>query len=202
MYRGHATPDRRLNGHVTFRARFAISPNEAPGPPDAQAGARANDVAATLQVAVVDRMVVKAAIRNVRARDAQGNMRFHAKRPCDPAKEVAQMNAIWRPQTNIVFELVPSTDIDVDHRAHSSSPKNSESPSPGAADAFRNRTALLGKPIGSALQRMDRRSTGAGRAVARRLHLQEYAPAFYPRGTATTSRRWTIEARTRMQPPA
>ena len=25
------------------------------------------------------------------------------------------MNAIWRPQTNIVFELVPSTDVDVDH---------------------------------------------------------------------------------------
>ena len=25
------------------------------------------------------------------------------------------MNAIWRPQTNIVFELVPSPDLDVDH---------------------------------------------------------------------------------------
>ena len=42
-------------------------------------------------------------------------MRFHAKRPCDPAKEVAQMNAIWTPQTNIAFELIPSSDIDVDH---------------------------------------------------------------------------------------
>jgi len=68
-----------------------------------------------LQVAVVDRMVIKVGIRNVRARDAQGRMRFHAKRPCDPAKEVAQMNAIWTPQTNIVFELVPSADLDVDH---------------------------------------------------------------------------------------
>ncbi|HTH02579.1 MAG TPA: hypothetical protein VL882_20025 [Vicinamibacterales bacterium] len=69
---------------------------------------------ATLQVVVVDRMVVKVAIRNVRARDAQGQMRFHAKRPCDPAKEIAQMNAIWTPQTNIFFELVPSPDLDID----------------------------------------------------------------------------------------
>lgn len=71
--------------------------------------------AAMLQVAVVDPMIIKVAIRNVRARDGQGKMRFHAKRPCDPAKEVAQMNAIWRPQTNMMFELVRSTDLDVDH---------------------------------------------------------------------------------------
>lgn len=77
---------------------------------------------ATLQVAVVDKMVVKVAIRNVRARDAQGKMRYHAKRPCDPAREVAQMNAIWTPQTNIAFELVPSGDLDVDH----SDPKTQE----------------------------------------------------------------------------
>src|SRR5262245_18731276 len=70
---------------------------------------------ATLQVAVVVRIVLKVAIRNVRARDAQGSMRFHAKRPSDPVKEVAQMNAIWTPQTNIAFELVPSRDLDVDH---------------------------------------------------------------------------------------
>lgn len=72
-------------------------------------------IAATLQVAVVDRLVVNVGIRNVRARDAQGRMRYHARRPCDPAKEVAQMNAIWTPQTNVVFQLVPSTDVDVDH---------------------------------------------------------------------------------------
>jgi hypothetical protein len=85
-------------------------------------GGRMAPVAATLQVAVVDPLVVKVAIRNVRARDAQGNMRYHAKRPCNPAKEVAQMNAIWRPQTNMSFELVPSTDLDVDH----SDPKTQE----------------------------------------------------------------------------
>jgi len=77
---------------------------------------------ATLQVAVVDQMVVKVAIRNVRARDAQGHVRFHAKRPCDPATEVARMNAIWRPQTNIVFELVPSADVEVD----STNPRTAE----------------------------------------------------------------------------
>jgi len=71
--------------------------------------------ATTLEVAVVDRMTLKVAIRNVRARDAQGHMRYHAKRPVDPAREVAQMNAIWTPQTNIAFELVPSSDVDVDH---------------------------------------------------------------------------------------
>jgi hypothetical protein len=70
---------------------------------------------ATLQVAVVDRIVLKVAIRHVLARDGQGTMRLHAKRRCDPAKELANMNAIWRPQTNIVFELVPSTDLEVDH---------------------------------------------------------------------------------------
>ena len=83
---------------------------------------RGGGMPVTLQVAVVDRIVLKVAIRNVRARDAQGNMRYHANRPCDPAKAVAQMNAIWRPQTNIMFELVPSTDLDVDD----SDPKTQE----------------------------------------------------------------------------
>lgn len=46
---------------------------------------------------MVARIVVKVAIRNVRARDGQGTMRHHAKRPCDPARELANMNAIWRP---------------------------------------------------------------------------------------------------------
>jgi hypothetical protein len=79
-------------------------------------GGYAPQPAAKLQVAVLEKITVKVAIRNVRARDAQGSMRFHAKRPCDPAREVAQMNAIWTPQTNIVFELVKSSDLDVDDR--------------------------------------------------------------------------------------
>ena len=83
--------------------------------PKGMHGRRTSSTGATLQVAVVDRLVIKVAIRNVRARDQRGNMRYHAKRPCDPAKEVALMNAIWTPQTNILFELVPSTDLNVDH---------------------------------------------------------------------------------------
>jgi hypothetical protein len=83
--------------------------------PRSARGGRPAAPAAALQVAVVDQIVVKVAIRNVLARDAQGTMRYHAKRPCDPVKEVAQMNAIWTPQTNIVFELVPSGDLRVDH---------------------------------------------------------------------------------------
>ena len=77
-------------------------------------GVHGGTPSATLQVAVVPQMVCKVAIRNVRARDAQGVMRYHAKRPANPEREVANMNAIWRPQTNILFELVPSTDLDVD----------------------------------------------------------------------------------------
>ena len=84
--------------------------------PRGMRGGQAPQPAAQLQVAVLDKMTVKVAIRNVKARDAQGNMRFHAQRPVNPAKQVAQMNAIWTPQTNIVFELVKSTDIEVDDR--------------------------------------------------------------------------------------
>jgi hypothetical protein len=76
---------------------------------------RGGPPAAALRVAVVDRMIIKVAIRNVRARDGHGRMRFHANRPVDPARAVTQMNAIWTPQTNVVFELVPSGDLDVDH---------------------------------------------------------------------------------------
>lgn len=70
---------------------------------------------ATLRVAVVDRMVIKVAIRNVRARDQQGNMRYHAKQKCNPTEELARMNFVWTPQTNIEFELVSSADVVIDH---------------------------------------------------------------------------------------
>jgi hypothetical protein len=72
-------------------------------------------VISRLQVAVVDRQVVKVAIRHVRARDAHGHLRLHGKRPGDATSIVAQMNFVWRPQTNIVFELVDSSDVVVDH---------------------------------------------------------------------------------------
>jgi hypothetical protein len=113
-------PGAARNGAATdLRARSAATRTGFPGSfvkvtPPAGRGRTAAPVA-TLQVAVVDKMVIKVAIRNVRARDKQGQMRYHARRPCDPVSEVAQMNIIWTPQTNIVFELIPSTDVDVDH---------------------------------------------------------------------------------------
>jgi hypothetical protein len=58
------------------------------------------------------------------------------------------------------------------------------------------------KPTGSVPQRTDRRGTAACRLRGLSCHLPEHASAFYPTGTASTSRRWTIEARTRTQPPA
>jgi hypothetical protein len=69
---------------------------------------------AKLYVAVVDRQTIYVAIRNVKARDANGQFQYHAKQPCNPDREVAQMNAIWTPQTNIKFELVKSEDVIVD----------------------------------------------------------------------------------------
>ena len=78
-------------------------------------GRRAPSIGATLLVLCLDTMPVKVAIRNVKARDEQGNIRFHARMPCDPKKEVADMNAVWTPQANIKFELVASTDLLIDH---------------------------------------------------------------------------------------
>jgi hypothetical protein len=60
-------------------------------------------------------MTINVAIRNVRARDQQGNVRFHANQPCDPTEELFRMNAIWTPQTNIFFDLISSTDVVIDH---------------------------------------------------------------------------------------
>jgi hypothetical protein len=60
-------------------------------------------------------MTIKVAIRNVQARDAQGDIHYHARLPCVPKDEIANMNAVWTPQTNIKFELVPSTDLLIDH---------------------------------------------------------------------------------------
>lgn len=103
FYRVHGTTNSGFPGTLV-----RVVPRPVPG--------RQTPVAeTTLRVAVVGRTVVKVGIRNVLARDQQGNLRFHARQPCDPAQEVAQMNAIWTPQANIAFELVPSTDLVVDH---------------------------------------------------------------------------------------
>jgi hypothetical protein len=78
-------------------------------------GRKAPSIGASLQVLCLDTMIIKVAIRNVKARDEQGNIRFHARLPCNPTTEIANMNAVWTPQANIRFELVPSTDLLIDH---------------------------------------------------------------------------------------
>lgn len=69
---------------------------------------------ASLQVECVQQKTIKVAIRNVKARDDQGNITNHAKTPCDPDTEIKKMNAVWIPQANIKFELVPSTELVID----------------------------------------------------------------------------------------
>jgi len=68
-----------------------------------------------LRVVVLDRLRVPIAIRNVRSRDRTGALVYHARQPCDPKQELANMNAIWNPQANIAFDLVSSEDVVMDH---------------------------------------------------------------------------------------
>jgi hypothetical protein len=78
-------------------------------------GRKAPSIGASLDVMCVDSMTIKVAIRNVRARDAQGEVGYHARLTCTPKDEIDNMNAVWTPQTNIKFELVPSSDLLIDH---------------------------------------------------------------------------------------
>jgi hypothetical protein len=78
-------------------------------------GRRAPSIGASLDVICVDAMTIKVAIRNVQARDAQGDIRYHARLPCVPKAEIANMNAVWAPQANIKFELISSADLLIDH---------------------------------------------------------------------------------------
>lgn len=71
-------------------------------------------VEAVLRIVVVKNLIVKVAIRNVQVRDANGNVVFHSKIPCDPKAEVDSMNSIWTPQANMTFELVSSSPALVD----------------------------------------------------------------------------------------
>ena len=68
----------------------------------------------TLQIAVVKQRTVKLAIRPVQVRDPQNPNALvnHSKVPIgDIDAMVDQMNAIWTPQANVVFTLVPSTPV-------------------------------------------------------------------------------------------
>jgi hypothetical protein len=78
-------------------------------------GRRAPSIGATLRVVVLKPMTFKIAIRNVRARDQQGTLRYHASQPCDARKELANMNLVWTPQANVSFDLISSEDVTIDH---------------------------------------------------------------------------------------
>jgi hypothetical protein len=76
----------------------------------------ARNVEAQLRVVVFDLKKVKLAIGNVTIPDGNGGAVYHADKPCDPQKECDQMNAIWTPQTQMVFDLISSDPIFVDDR--------------------------------------------------------------------------------------
>lgn len=69
---------------------------------------------ATLRVVVLKEMRFSIAIRNVQVRAKDGRMTFHSDKPCNPESEVANMNAIYNPQANIAFDLVPSSHAEVE----------------------------------------------------------------------------------------
>ena len=100
----------RVHGKALVGSGAAIKATPVPVP-----GRRAPSIGASLDVVCVDTMPLKVAIRNVQARDDQGKVQYHARLPCDPKAEVDNMNAVWTPQANVKFELVPSTDLLIDH---------------------------------------------------------------------------------------
>lgn len=97
----------RVHGRAKVKAVITAEPVPV-------AGRHAALIGAKLEVLCLDRMAIKVAICNVKARDAQGDLKYHAK-PCDPMTEVDNMNAIWTPQANIAFELVSSAEVEIDH---------------------------------------------------------------------------------------
>ena len=68
-------------------------------------------VEAMIRVVVLDLMRVKLAFGNVTVPDENGRPVFHADKPSDPQQELDQMNAIWTPQTQIVFDLISADPI-------------------------------------------------------------------------------------------
>ena len=61
---------------------------------------------AEIPVVVVDPVPVKVAIRDLRVYDTDRKLRLHSSRPAEVAKEMAVVNEIWTPQTQMVFEHV------------------------------------------------------------------------------------------------
>lgn len=72
---------------------------------------------AVLEVAVLRQKKVKLSIRPVQVRNSQGQWVFHSKIGFDANAMVEQMNSIWTPQANVVFELVSPAPVQIDDDA-------------------------------------------------------------------------------------
>jgi hypothetical protein len=89
---------------------FRISASASIGHTPAQVRAlRSGKAETALDVAVLKRKKIKLSIRPVQVRGPQGGLVYHSKKPMDFNLMVEQMNAIWTPQANILFELVSSS---------------------------------------------------------------------------------------------
>jgi hypothetical protein len=67
-----------------------------------------------LNLSVLGARKVKLSIRPVQVRDQNGAVVYHSKKPFDIAALVATMNSIWKPQANVVFELISSNPVLID----------------------------------------------------------------------------------------
>ena len=112
-----------LRPGALLRSRyFRISSNTPVGPtpvqvkavPQGRAVAPGGSTAgATLDVVVLRPRTVKLSIRAVQVRAPQGGIVNHSKKPYDPRTLVDQMNSIWAPQANVVFELISSSPVQI-----------------------------------------------------------------------------------------
>jgi hypothetical protein len=93
-----------MSGKAIGRTKVYVAKGPKAGPGDP-----------SLQVAVLKRKTVKLSIRPVFvSRDKQGNPIFHCEKNFDTKVLLDRINAIWTPQTNIVFKLTSSDPAPMD----------------------------------------------------------------------------------------
>jgi hypothetical protein len=77
-------------------------------------GASARDADINLPVVILGKKTVKISIRPVQIRGDDGQAVFHSKKLFDTQTLKDQMDIIWKPQANIVFELVSTDSVMID----------------------------------------------------------------------------------------
>jgi hypothetical protein len=75
---------------------------------------RTKKAEATLKVIVLKQKRVKISILPVQVRDDQGKLVNSSSKPIDPQVLLNQMNRIWKPQANIVFELCKTDPVTIE----------------------------------------------------------------------------------------